>query len=145
MSAETPERQVAGYSLLKTLGAGSFATVYHGVNPSPDAPNPHVAIKAIQRTSEKLTKKVLQNLEVEISILRQYRHRNIVCMHDVLKTENHYYLILEYCGGGDLQQLIRSRQKGRLSESLTRRLMRDLAAGLQVRQSRCVSGDTMRV
>eukprot|EP00537_Pseudo-nitzschia_pungens_P006009 CAMPEP_0172362358 /NCGR_PEP_ID=MMETSP1060-20121228/5983_1 /TAXON_ID=37318 /ORGANISM="Pseudo-nitzschia pungens, Strain cf. cingulata" /LENGTH=1094 /DNA_ID=CAMNT_0013084849 /DNA_START=556 /DNA_END=3840 /DNA_ORIENTATION=- len=90
-----------------------------------------VAIKAIARTSEKLTKKVLQNLEIEISILRTYRHPNIVCMHDVQKTDRHFYLLLEYCGGGDVQHLIRSRQKGRLSERLTRRLMRDLSSGLR--------------
>jgi len=90
-----------------------------------------VAIKAISRMSEKLTKKVLQNLEIEISILRTYRHPNIVCMHDVQKTDRHFYLLLEYCGGGDVQHLIRSRQKGRLSERLTRRLMRDLASGLR--------------
>eukprot|EP00531_Pseudo-nitzschia_arenysensis_P000551 CAMPEP_0116116426 /NCGR_PEP_ID=MMETSP0329-20121206/1032_1 /TAXON_ID=697910 /ORGANISM="Pseudo-nitzschia arenysensis, Strain B593" /LENGTH=1057 /DNA_ID=CAMNT_0003609921 /DNA_START=468 /DNA_END=3641 /DNA_ORIENTATION=- len=90
-----------------------------------------VAVKAIARTSEKLTKKVLQNLEIEISILRTYRHPNIVCMHDVQKTDRHFYLLLEYCGGGDVQHLIRSRQKGRLSERLTRRLMRDLASGLR--------------
>ena len=90
-----------------------------------------VAIKAITRSSEKLTKKVLQNLEIEISILRTYRHPNIVCMHDVQKTDRHFYLLLEYCGGGDVQHLIRSRQKGRLSERLTRRLMRDLASGLR--------------
>lgn len=90
-----------------------------------------VAIKAIARTSEKLTKKVLQNLEIEISILRTYRHPNIVCMHNVQKTDRHFYLILEYCGGGDVQRLIRTRQSGRLSERLTRRLMRDLSAGLK--------------
>jgi serine/threonine-protein kinase ULK/ATG1 len=90
-----------------------------------------VAIKAINRTSEKLTKKVLDNLEQEISILRTYKHRNIVCMTDVVKTDRHYYLILEYCGGGDVQRLIRTRKAGRLSERLARRLMRDLAAGLK--------------
>ena len=90
-----------------------------------------VAIKAIARTSEKLTKKVLQNLEIEINILRTYQHPNIVCMHNVQKTDRHFYLILEYCGGGDVQGLIRTRKAGRLTERLTRRLMRDLAAGLK--------------
>lgn len=90
-----------------------------------------VAIKAIARTSEKLTKKVLQNLEIEISILRTYRHPNIVCMHNVQKTDRHFYLILEYCGGGDVQRLIRTRKSGRLTERLARRLMRDLSAGLK--------------
>lgn len=135
---------VSGYALQQRLGSGSFATVYKGIkipnsalSPSQDSSaststDPDVvAIKAISRTSEKLTKKVLQNLEIEISILRTYRHQNIVCMHNVQKTERHFYLILEYCGGGDVQRLIRTRKAGRLSERLTRRLMRDLASGLK--------------
>jgi len=128
---------VAGYALQQKLGSGSFAVVYKGVKLHPDNTNDYnntnnfAAIKAIARTSEKLTPKVLQNLEVEISILRTYRHRNIVCMHEVQKTENHFYLILEYCAGGDVQGLIRSRAARRLSEPLTRRLMRDLAGGLR--------------
>jgi serine/threonine-protein kinase ULK/ATG1 len=136
---------VAGYVLQQRLGSGSFATVYKGVR-MPAAVSPeqdesesptnsmqpeNVAIKAISRTSEKLTKKVLQNLEIEISILRTYRHPNIVCMHDVQKTDRHFYLVLEYCGGGDVQGLIRTRKGGRLTERLTRRLMRDLASGLR--------------
>lgn len=126
---------VAGYGLHQKLGAGSFATVYKGIKVAAAAASSGgadiVAIKAITRDSEKLTKKVLQNLEIEISILQTYRHKNIVCLQDVQKTERHFYLILEYCGGGDLQQLIRSRKTGRLSERLTRRLMRDLSAGLK--------------
>lgn len=134
---------VAGYALQQKLGSGSFAVVYKGVRmpqhqqqaPSEQQPQSPpvdtVAIKAITRMSEKLTKKVLQNLEVEIKILRSYRHRNIVCMHDVQKTERHFYLILEYCAGGDVQKLIRTRRAGRLTEGLTRRLMRDLASGLK--------------
>lgn len=126
-AVESQSKIVAGYTLQQKLGSGSFAVVYKGVKQ--DAPP--VAIKAIQRNSDKLTPKVLQNLEIEIAILRTYRHPNIVCLHDVQKTERHFYLMLEYCGGGDVQGLIRSRQKGRLSETLTRRLMRDLAAGLK--------------
>jgi serine/threonine-protein kinase ULK2 len=145
-------RVVAGYALQQKLGSGSFAVVYKGIRlpqqqqlhqqqqqtdadinseMDDDVPPPIVAIKAIARTSEKLTKKVLLNLEMEINILRTYRHRNIVCMHDVQKTERHFYLLLEYCGGGDVQHLIRSRRTGRLTEGLTRRLMRDLSSGLK--------------
>ena len=133
---------VDGYALRQRLGSGSFATVYKGVrvptiasasvSATGDSSEPEtVAIKAITRTSEKLTKKVLQNLEIEISIMRTYRHPNIVCMHNVQKTDRHFYLILEYCAGGDVQRLIRTRKAGRLSERLTRRLMRDLSAGLK--------------
>ena len=122
---------VAGYTLQQKLGSGSFAIVYKGVKVQPlGNSQDFAAIKAIARNSEKLTKKVISNLDMEISILRTYRHRNIVCMHDVQKTVNHFYLVLEYCAGGDVQGLIRSRKDRRLSEGLTRRLMRDLAHGL---------------
>lgn len=137
-SAPGKVKVVAGYALQQRLGSGSFAVVYKGVKlptqqpPQQNSTEPDtVAIKAIARTSEKLTKKVLQNLEIEISILRTYRHHNIVCMHNVQKTERHFYLLLEFCAGGDVQGLIRSRKVGRLSEGLTRRLMRDLGAGLK--------------
>jgi serine/threonine-protein kinase ULK2 len=142
---------VAGYGLQQKLGSGSFAIVYKGVRleantnttglnvPSTqegmyggqNASNgDFAAIKAIARNSDRLTPKVLQNLEKEILILRSYRHRNIVCLYEVQKTTNHFYLILEYCSGGDLQRLIRDRKTGRLSETLSRRLMRDLCGGL---------------
>lgn len=127
---------VAGYALVSKLGSGSFATVYKGVRATttiPSTPNPPsptiVAIKAISRTSEKLTAKVLANLELEIKILTQYRHRHVVSLEQpVYKTDDYFYMILEYCAGGDVQQLIR--RAGRLGERLTRRLVRDLAAGL---------------
>ena len=159
-SAATPSSNVkvaAGYVLTERLGSGSFATVYKGIilaeyqqalhrgslgSQQSSSPQQHqqqqqqadansvVAIKAISRSSKKLTKKVLENLDMEIAILRTYRHPNIVCLHQVQKTDRHFYLVLEYCGGGDLQRLIRTRQSGRLSERLCRRLVRDLAAGL---------------
>jgi serine/threonine-protein kinase ULK/ATG1 len=123
---------VGGYALTQKLGSGSFAVVYKGVRiQATGTDSDTVAIKAIARKSDKLTPKVLQNLEVEISILRSYQHRNLVALTDVQKTENHYYLFLEYCAGGDVQYLIRTRKNRRLSEGLTRRLMRDLAAALR--------------
>lgn len=125
-------KMVAGYALGERLGSGSFAIVYKGEKIiDANGQTETVAIKAITRNSEKLTKKVLENLEKEISILGRYRHPNIVCLTQVSKTDKHFYLVLEYCAGGDLQTLIRSRKAGKLTERLARRLMRDLTAGLK--------------
>lgn len=123
-------KMAAGYVLQQRVGSGSFATVYKGVK-TVAGRTETAAIKAISRTSEKLTKKVLDNLELEISILRTYQHPNIVCLKDVQKTDRHFFLVLEFCGGGDVQRLIRTRKSGRITERLARRLMRDLSSGLK--------------
>lgn len=129
------DSSVIGYRLEQELGSGSFASVYKAVkisNNSSDADSrpEYVAIKRIDRSSNKITQKVLDNLDLEISILTTYQHPNIVCLYQAHKTNQYFYLILEYCAGGDLQGLIRSRRTGRLTERLSRRLMRDLTAGL---------------
>jgi serine/threonine-protein kinase ULK/ATG1 len=133
-------KKIANYTLQKRLGSGSFATVYKAFkviedNNDDDSTKPKiltVAIKAISRTTDKITPKVLDNLQLEINILQNYRHPNIVALHQVTQTTQYIYLILEYCAGGDLQQFLRSRKNhGRLSERFTRRLMRDLTAGLK--------------
>jgi len=140
---------VAGYRLKQKLGSGSFASVYKAIKVKYSSPDSEtetetdadsinynnslpeiVAIKRIDRSSNKITKKVLENLYLEISILETYRHPNIVCLHQAHKSNEHFDLILEYCAGGDLQGLIRTRKSGGLSEPLTRRLMRGLTAGL---------------
>ena len=130
--AQRERKMVGEYSLVATLGSGSFATVYKAVKRGDDGVDAEVvAIKAISRNSAKITKKVLENLELEISILKKYQHPNIVALTKVHKTTSHFYLFLEFCAGGDLQRLIRTRKGGRLSEGLTRRLMRDLTQGLK--------------
>ena len=114
---------IGDYVVTRHLGAGSFATVYKGHHRET---NDVVAIKAI--SLRRLDRKSLENLESEISIMRRVKHHNIVRMLDVQKSEKFIYLILEYCGGGDLSRLIR--KQGPLPEKRAQGLMKQLAAGL---------------
>jgi len=41
-------------------------------------------------------------------------HPNIVKLYDFIKTQNNNYLVIEYCGGGDLRGFLK--EKKRLSE-----------------------------
>jgi hypothetical protein len=83
-SPRSSSKLIAGYALQGRLGVGSFASVYKGVriaanttgetSAEPEAaegnkilPVDVVAIKSISR-SEKLSKKILANLEIEISL-----------------------------------------------------------------------------
>ncbi|KAM0753377.1 kinase-like protein [Meredithblackwellia eburnea MCA 4105] len=96
--------RVGPYVIGDEIGRGSFATVYRGMRHDTHAP---VAIKAVIRS--KLTTKLLENLESEISILKRITHRNIVELKDCLKTESHIYLIMAFCSAGDLSIYIRKR------------------------------------
>lgn len=95
--------QVGEYALDHEIGKGSFALVYRAHHVS--SPHQLVAVKSVVRS--KLSPKLLENLEGEISILKSMRHTNIVDLRDCLYTDEHIHLIMEFCPGGDLSMYIR--------------------------------------
>ncbi|KAL7689484.1 putative protein kinase [Plasmopara halstedii] len=97
---------IGDYIVTSKLGSGSFAVVYKGYHKMSKTP---VAIKAL--SLHKLNGKLLSNLEMEIAIMRQIDHRNIVKLYEIKKTDKHMYLVLEFCAGGDLQHYMRRQQQ----------------------------------
>ncbi|ABN66556.2 serine/threonine protein kinase [Scheffersomyces stipitis CBS 6054] len=83
--------QIGNYRIIEEIGEGAFGKVY-------------------------LAKHVLLNIEVvlkcglvddpnivrEIYYHKQLKHKNIVSLYEVIKTESHLWLVLEYCQGGEL-------------------------------------------
>lgn len=59
------------------------------------------------------------NLTNELTILKQVKHENIVMLVDKWRTEEHYFLLLEYSNGGDLKKMMK-KYGGRLSENVVR-------------------------
>ena len=107
------------------IGRGSFATVWKGFD---EQSKETVAIK--EMSTRGLQPKLREALELEITVLRNAKHRNIMKLVDVvddLRTER-VYLILEYCAGGNLSEFIRKR--GRVSEAVAKHFMTQLANGL---------------
>jgi len=117
-------KSVGEYTLTTRLGSGSFATVYLGKH---TLTNVSMAIKVISR--ERLNKKLTENLESEISIMRNFKHPNIVELSDIKKSDRNIYLVLEYCEAGDLHKYIRSQTK--LSEKTSRIFMSHLSGGMK--------------
>uniref|UniRef100_M4C0F3 Protein kinase domain-containing protein n=1 Tax=Hyaloperonospora arabidopsidis (strain Emoy2) TaxID=559515 RepID=M4C0F3_HYAAE len=76
---------------------------------------------------------------MEIAIMRQIDHPNVVKLYEIKKTDKHMYLVLEYCAGGDLQQFMRRQQpkeqqkdsRSCLPEAVARHFLRELATGMQ--------------
>jgi len=115
----------------RRIGTGSFATVYAG---QLKAGGMQVAIKAVEM--RKLNKKLRQNLQVEINIMREHTHPNLVKLHAVEKAtdEQHVYLVMEFCAGGDLAAFLKKRG-GHVPESTARCFMKQIAQGIAYLQS----------
>ena len=91
-------KKVGDYTLIKLLGKGSFGATYltqKGADPI------ILATKVLER--KKMEKGSLKKyLENEIQILKELDHPNIVKFYDFLASNSNYYLIMEFCNGGDL-------------------------------------------
>lgn len=102
------QRQTIGaYTVGPEIGKGSFATVYkcrHTIT------NEAVAIKSVVRSKLK-SKKLMENLEIEISILKSMKHPHIVGLLDYSQTPTHFHLVMDYCSMGDLSYFIRKREQ----------------------------------
>ena len=79
---------VAGASgewvLTKHIGSGSFAVVWLAEGASGERRGEVVAVKVI--CTDKLSSKLQQSLESEVSILKRISHRNIVALQEVIEV-----------------------------------------------------------
>ena len=94
------------YSEIKVLGSGSFATVKLVKN---NVTGMIRAMKIIKKRKTLNGKNDASNdIEIlnEINILKQIDHPNVVKIFEFYNSEDAYYLITEYCEGGELFQLI---------------------------------------
>lgn len=122
-------KRIGSYELKTKLGKGTFGTVYLGKHiPSKNK----IAIKMINR--EGLKSEQQSRLEQEILCQRSVNSEYIVSLIDVQKTENNFYLILEFCAGGDLGQFIKSH--GPVSESVAQKWIQNLSEGFKVLRSK---------
>lgn len=82
------------------IGAGSFATVYRGV----DKKGNDVAIKKIRITS--VSSKMLDKFLFELHVGTILKNKNIVECIDTFKTERHWYIVSEFCDVGTFLDII---------------------------------------
>lgn len=95
------------YKIGPEIGKGSFATVYKCINTTN---NKAVAIKSVYRSKLK-SKKLIENLEIEILILKNMKHPHIVGLLDYKQTSSYFHLVMDYCSMGDLSYFIRRRNQ----------------------------------
>ena len=91
--------QIDNYILEKQLGEGAFGKVLE--TKLKTDPSKLFATKVYERKKIEGTPH-FNYLTNECNILHELNHPNIVKLVDVKKTKNHYYIIMEYCNGGEL-------------------------------------------
>ncbi|KAI5814636.1 hypothetical protein BZA77DRAFT_318245 [Pyronema omphalodes] len=93
------ETRFGEYILGQTLGEGEFGKVKLGWRRDGGV---QVAIKLIRRDTVTPHPNRLSKIYREIAILRTLSHPNIVRLHEMVETDRHIGIILEYASGGEL-------------------------------------------
>ena len=114
------------YQIIKAIGEGGMANVYLAYDTILDR---NVAVK-ILRGDLAEDEKFVRRFQREALSASSLSHPNIVEIYDVGKSENNYYIVMEYVEGKNLKELIKKRGKLTLSEVLD--IMLQLTDGISV-------------
>ena len=109
------------YLLTELLGAGSFGVVYKAVEIyTKNSPNPvYRAVKIVrkQRGDDDRVHSIRREVKLHSAVSKQ---RGVVRLIDAMEDSCHIFIILEYCGGGDLFDHISVKRSYEGNEELAR-------------------------
>ena len=94
--------------LEKCVGKGSFGEVYITSIKGDDKRK--LATKKLERDQIEGTE-AIKYLTNEIKILHKLNHPNIAKFESVKKTKKHFYIVMEYCNGGELSKALEKYQE----------------------------------
>lgn len=113
---------VGNYRLGRTIGEGSFGRVrlaHHAL-----LPHCAVAVKQIPRA--RAGGDELAALAREVDLHARLRHRHVMQLLEVVRTEGSIWLVCELCPGGELYDYLVEQPSARLAEREARRILGQL-------------------
>ncbi|KAF8474937.1 hypothetical protein BDZ91DRAFT_285773 [Kalaharituber pfeilii] len=111
------------YTLGDCLGKGAFGSVYRALN---WGTGETVAVKQVRLAD--LPKSELRVIMLEIDLLKNLNHPNIVKYRGFVKTVDSLYIIMEYCENGSLHSICKN--FGKFPENLVSLYMTQVLHGL---------------
>ena len=122
--------RVNDYKLIKLIGKGTFGEVYltSNINNSEIYATKRIEINKDQN---KTTSKYLLN---EIKIMQALNHPNLIKLHNLYRTNNHFYFIMDYCNGGSLSSILdvyKLRFGKPFSQEIIQHFMKQIVDGLK--------------
>ena len=88
---------VPGYSIIDTLGEGSYGFVKLVVDSRTGEKS---AVKSL--SLKQLGQEGVQNVRKEIYIHKLLHHVNVICFKSLVVTPTYYHILLEFASGGEL-------------------------------------------
>ncbi|XP_075242411.1 calcium/calmodulin-dependent protein kinase type 1-like isoform X2 [Convolutriloba macropyga] len=101
MAPTLPPSYDAKYKLGKRLGKGAFSEVFR--TQSKEDKSKSYAVKVIEKARiSGRNKDINENVKKEIQVMRQLKHKNIVCIVDYLEGPKEIFIIMDLAEGGEL-------------------------------------------
>ena len=119
------ECTVGDYIIKKTIGKGTFGKVklgYHKPN------NEKVAIKILEK-NKIIEKDDEIRVKRELEMMPKFNHKNVILVTEIFSNRDNFYIVMEYCDGGELFNYIV--KKRRLSDDEASFFFYQIISGLE--------------
>ncbi|BFY97880.1 hypothetical protein BsWGS_00920 [Bradybaena similaris] len=110
------------WEIVGEIGEGAFGAVYKARNKTT---NEFAALKQVEIKSEE----DLEDFAVEINILAECQHKNIVGLHEAFFFDSKLWMFIEFCGGGALDSIMVDLERP-LSEPMIRYVAHEMCVAL---------------
>ena len=102
------KKRKGDYILGKTLGEGAFGKVKIATHIHTQQ---KVAIKILDKSKMIEDEDDVVRVQKEIGILKKLRHNNIIQLYEIMESQKHLYLVMEYCENKELFDYIVKNQR----------------------------------
>ena len=124
-ASDTSNETIGNYKIEEVIGEGTFSKVKLGIN---RITKEKVAIKILEK-SKIIEKDDLERIFREMKIIKQLNHQNIVKVYEIFENNEYYFIIMDYCEGGELFDYIV--KKERLKEEETAYFFYQIINGIE--------------
>lgn len=128
-------KKIEDFLLEKKIGEGQFGVVYRARNVKTDR---LFAIKVISKAACQNNKLMRRQLKRETVIMNSAKHPNLMHLHRSFETGRNYYLVLDFCEGGDLEKFVRKHKIKHFGEREALDIMRQVNLGFEELRKRNV-------
>ena len=122
------KKKVGNYYLVEKIGQGQFGVVYKSV--SIEDPKKVFAIKCVLKKNLEKNAMLTKLFQTEMSVMSKLEHPHIMHLFEFMETSNNFYLVIQYCNNGDLENYLK--KMGKLSEDEAVYFLMQIMNGFQV-------------